>query len=103
MEAVWQLLAAVGILLYPIGIPAFVIYSLWKHHSFLYHDKEQLQDDLEQLHIQRDCYALVIENYEGTLPHSIIDIYADVDLEVHAKEAELEAVCAFLCFLIWDS
>ena len=96
--AVWQIIAAIGIILYPIGIPAFIIYSLWKHHNYLYHNAEELEGELEILHTQRDCYGLVIDNCDGKLPPGVIDIYYGVDAEVILKEAELEAVC--VCALV---
>ena len=52
-------LAVFGIILYPVGIPAFIFVSLLRHRTFLHYDVDKLKKKVARLQETRDRYSEV--------------------------------------------
>ena len=55
----YMYLAVFGIILYPVGIPAFIFVSLLRHMTFLHYDIEVLEADVSRLQETCDRYSEV--------------------------------------------
>ena len=76
--------ALVGVLLYPIGIPAFVYISLLLNKKYLHHDVKSMEDDLENALEREDLLIQLIEKVDGKPDDQIV--LACLKASAHVKE-----------------
>ena len=91
--------ALFGILVYPIGIPAFVYISLRLNVPYLHHDVKGIESELEDALAREDLLIELIENVDGQPDDKIVLACLKASGHVQTLDAELEQVtrsCSWL-------
>ena len=85
-------IALVGILMYPIGIPACVGLLLHQNEAYLHHDVASIETQLNSAHSEEDLLRKLIDQVDGTLDNAVVSASLKAYACVQALTVELEQV-----------
>ena len=88
----YALLAAVGIVLYPVGIPCFCFVSLLRHKRDLHCDLGPLRQEAEKARGLLTKYEKTISQVRGPVPQVMFEECAELQVIANSKQVALEQV-----------